>query len=77
MPKLSELAVVLTTWNKEVFGNLFRRKRKLWARLEGIQRKIAEGAPRHILKLERRLRQELEKTLDQIAMLWFQKAGED
>jgi len=77
MPKLLELAAALTMWNKEVFGNLFRRKRKLWARLAGIQRRIMVGTLRYILKLERRLRQELEQMLDQIAMLWFQKARED
>jgi len=77
MPKLSELAADLTKWNKEVFGNLFRRKRKLWARIEGVQRRLAEGTSRHILKLERRLRHELEQTLDQIALMWFQKARED
>jgi len=67
----------LSTWNKEVFGNLFRRKRKLWARIEGLQRRLATGAPRYLLKLERKLRSELDQTLDQIAMLWFQKARED
>ena len=55
VPKLQNLTVVLTTWNKEVFGNLFRRKRKLWARLEGIQQRMEAGAPRYLLKLERRL----------------------
>jgi len=34
--KLDKLAATLTTWNKEVFGNLFYRKRNLWAWLEGI-----------------------------------------
>jgi len=40
VPKLTELATALSTWNEEVFGNLFRRKRKLWAHIEGIQRQL-------------------------------------
>ena len=71
MPKLTELALSMSKWNKEVFGNLFRRKRKIWARLAGVQRHIEGGAPRYLLKLERRLRRELDQTLDQIAMLWL------
>ncbi|KAJ8446977.1 hypothetical protein Cgig2_006605 [Carnegiea gigantea] len=35
MPALSYLADDLVKWNKDVFGNLFRRKQKTWARLEG------------------------------------------
>jgi len=77
MPKLSQLASNLSTWNKDVFGNLFKRKRTLWARIEGIQRRLTMGAPRHLLKLERKLRLELNQTLAQIAMLWFQKSRED
>ena len=42
---LQTLASELTHWNKEVFGNLFRRNRKLWARIEGIQRKLAQDGP--------------------------------
>ena len=74
---LSNLASELSVWNREVFGNLFHKKRKLWARIEGVQRKLDLGAPRFLLKLERRLRQELEQTLDQIAIMWFQKARID
>jgi len=74
---LYNLAAELSTWNKEVFGNLFRRKRKLWGRIEGIQRRLAAGAPLYLLKLERRLRLDLNQTLDQIAMSWFQKARVD
>ena len=40
VPILQLLLSVLNTWNKEVFGNLFRRKRKTWAHTQGIQRKL-------------------------------------
>ena len=52
-------------------------KRQLSARLEGVQWRIANGAPYYLLKLERRLQQELDQTLDCIALLWFQTARED
>jgi len=74
---LSNLAAELSTWNKEVFGNLFRAKRRFWARIEGIQQRLDAEAPRYFLELDRRLRQELNQTLDQIALLWFQKARID
>ena len=35
---------------------------------------MVAGSPRHLLKLERKLRGELEQTLDQIETLWFQKS---
>jgi len=76
-PKLNNLAQALSRWNKEVFGNLYRRKRKLWARIEGIQQHLTTGGPSHLLKLDRKLRHELDITLDQIATMWFQKARVD
>jgi len=74
VPKLHNLALALSCWNKASFGNLFQRKRKLWARIEGIQRRLAAGSSPHLLKLEQRLRQELDQTLDQLALLWIQRA---
>jgi len=74
MEKLGRLAADLTVWNRETFGNLFARKRKLWSRIEGIQRSLENGGPSYLCKLERKLREELDKTLDQIALLWFQMA---
>ncbi|KAJ8421811.1 hypothetical protein Cgig2_009394 [Carnegiea gigantea] len=71
---LRTLATELTHWNKEVFGNLFRRKRNLWTRIEGIQCTLNNGGPRHLAKLEVRLRKELDSKLDQIESLWQQKS---
>ena len=71
---LKGLATQLTEWNREVFGNLFGRKRRLWARLEGIQHSLVAGGPHYLRKLEMKLRAELDRTLDQIAVLWFQKS---
>uniref|UniRef100_A0A803LIP9 Endonuclease/exonuclease/phosphatase domain-containing protein n=1 Tax=Chenopodium quinoa TaxID=63459 RepID=A0A803LIP9_CHEQI len=36
VPSLKEFAVKLECWNREEFHNIFCKKAKLWARLEGI-----------------------------------------
>jgi len=35
-----ELTSNLKTWNKEVFGNIFYRKKRVVARLQGIQKHL-------------------------------------
>lgn len=37
---LKEFTDNLQNWNKEVFGNIFRKKKLLWARIQGIQLKL-------------------------------------
>ena len=39
---LSGLTPLLVEWNKEVFGNLKRRKKELLARINGIQKSLEE-----------------------------------
>ena len=67
----------LQLWNKECFGNIFRRKIRLWARLEGIQKQLSSNHSDRLLKLERKLHQELEMVLNQEALLWYQKYREE
>ncbi|KAJ8427037.1 hypothetical protein Cgig2_032865 [Carnegiea gigantea] len=47
---LDALAGQLSDWNKEIFGNLFRKKRKIWSHIEGIQHRLEEGGPRYLMK---------------------------
>ena len=49
----------LQLWNKECFGNIFRSKIRLRARLEGIQKQLSSNHSDHLLKLEIKLHQEL------------------
>ncbi|KAJ8431348.1 hypothetical protein Cgig2_002071 [Carnegiea gigantea] len=56
---LRSLSAALNKWNMEVFRNLFRRKRKLWARIQGIQRQLSQRRNRYLLNLETSLKQEL------------------
>ena len=71
---LQHLAGDLQKWNKEMFGNLFRRKGQIWARLNGVPKKLADGSGKHLIKLEVKLRRELDDVLNQIETFWFQKS---
>ena len=71
---LKALTERLDIWNKETFGNLFRRKRNIWRRIVGIQENIAAGGPRYLLKLELKLRNRLDEVLSQIELFWYQKS---
>ncbi|XP_073304620.1 uncharacterized protein [Primulina huaijiensis] len=71
------LANVLTEWNSATFGNIHKRKRELISRIYGVQR-IMGHQPRHrLLKLDAKLRRELDKVLEQEELLWYQKSRED
>lgn len=72
--KLGSLAQALQRWNKTVFGNVFQRKRRLLRRLEGIQRAMAQLVTPGLLKLEEKLRDELNETLRQEELVWMLKS---
>ncbi|GAU23111.1 hypothetical protein TSUD_305580 [Trifolium subterraneum] len=71
---LSNLTNNLTVWNKEVFGNIFRRKKELLARLNGIQNSSNYGYSNFLETLENELQQQLTTTLYQEECLWYQKS---
>lgn len=50
-------------WNKNHFGNIFHRKRKLGARLKGIQSALADRPNNSLIELERGLRAEYAEVL--------------
>ncbi|KAA3472641.1 reverse transcriptase [Gossypium australe] len=64
------------TWNKTVFGNIFTRKKKLEARIAGIQRTLRHQFVPGLWKLEKKLKEQLNLTLHQEETLWFQKSRE-
>lgn len=74
VPFLREFADNLQAWNKSQFYNIFRKKSELWARLEGIQKLLAEGRQQHLIKLESKLRREMDEVLNAEELLWFQKS---
>lgn len=77
MRALGKLSVELQTWNREVFGNIFRQKRHIMARISGIQAILSTQHDRGLLKLESRLRRELDDILEREELLWYQKARID
>lgn len=71
------MAKVLTKWNVSTFGNIHAKKRKLTARMEGIQRCLCNQPNHRLLKLHIKLKKDLETVLEQEELLWFQKSTED
>lgn len=61
IPFLKTFTSKLQQWNKDEFYNIFRRKSELWARLEGIQKILAQGRQKHLIKLEAKLRREMDE----------------
>ncbi|KAI9081491.1 hypothetical protein K1719_036512 [Acacia pycnantha] len=64
----------LRSWNKEVFGKIEYRKRRILNRLGGIQQGIARHNNPFLFRLEKELEEELMQTLRQEEVLWFQKS---
>ena len=64
-------------WNRDVFRNIFQRKRRLMARINGIQATLEKYSSRSLMRLEARLRNELEMMMSQEEILWLQKSQKD
>ncbi|KAJ7982509.1 Ribonuclease H [Quillaja saponaria] len=73
---LSIFTDVLKNWNHTVFGNIFRRKRQLMARLKGIQTALCKSVNYFLLDLKKDLLQEYNDILKQEEVFWFQKSRE-
>ncbi|KAL4366343.1 hypothetical protein GQ457_05G016040 [Hibiscus cannabinus] len=61
-------------WNKDSFGHIGRRKRKLLGRIRGLEKVNETAANPHLIELEAKLRDELSDTLRQEQALWYQRA---
>ena len=60
-------------WNKNQFGNIFTRKKNLMARINGIQRVVANNLSNFLLNLKKELLKELDLVLNQEEELWALK----
>ncbi|KAL8143960.1 hypothetical protein V2J09_016992 [Rumex salicifolius] len=74
---LTNLVEHLDSWNKEVFGDMFRSRDRLWKRIDGVQRKMDSNPSRGLLKLESKLRRQLNVILEHIHLFWLQRARSD
>nr|XP_023928564.1 uncharacterized protein LOC112039890 [Quercus suber] len=63
-----------TVWNKNHFGNIFEKKRRIMARLNSVQHAMADRASSHLLELEKNLQVDLDNVLCQEAELWALKS---
>lgn len=57
-----------------MYGNIFKRKKRLLARLEGIDRKLLEGPSERLSHLKRDLWGQYNAILDQEEVYWFQQS---
>ncbi|XP_031110827.1 uncharacterized protein LOC116014988 [Ipomoea triloba] len=71
------MAEALSIWNRSTFGNIFQRKNWLLSRIKGIQRSLTVQARNDLLRLERKLREELQSTLQQEELIWYQRSREE
>ncbi|XP_020412737.1 uncharacterized protein LOC109947231 [Prunus persica] len=72
--KLDNLIPLLREWNTQVFGQIFQKKKRILARLQGIQRSLCKGFSPFLSNLEKHLQQEFEDLLDQEDVFWKQKS---
>lgn len=64
----------LRVWNKEVFGNIFKRKHRIIKRLEGINRVLMEKSIERLFSLINQLWQEYNSIVKYEEAYWFQHA---
>ncbi|XP_031115795.1 uncharacterized protein LOC116019654 [Ipomoea triloba] len=74
---LTNLAEVLGTWNREEFGVIEKKKKRLLARIDGIQRRLEVNYESGLIRLLKKLQGELEEVLKQEELKWFQKSKEE
>lgn len=76
--KLSEniesFAKEASLWNKNHFGNIFAKKKRIMARLNGVQKVLAINPSPSLAHLENHLLEELDKVIGQETELWALKA---
>lgn len=71
---LHDFTPQLKEGNQEVFGNIFKRKKELLARLNDIQNSPSYDYSNFLESLEKDLQNQLAVTLYQEECLWFQKS---
>jgi endonuclease/exonuclease/phosphatase family metal-dependent hydrolase len=75
--KLTQVRDHSITFNKDIFGNIFKNKRILEARIRGVHKQLDNHQTSDLILFERKLQQEYNKILSQEEMLWYQKSREN
>lgn len=63
-------------FNSKTFGNIFKRKRILENRIQGIQHALESTDSLGLIHLEADLQKEFNEVLKQEELMWFQKSRE-
>ena len=63
-----------TDWNRNHFGNIFVKKRRVMAKLDGAQKALVERPSNFLVELERVPQRELNEVLNQEQKLWAIKS---
>lgn len=71
---ISRLSNTLKAWNHDVFGNIFKKKKRILDRLEGIQCGLLQGNNERLLGLKEELWDEYCSILLQEEAYWYQQA---
>lgn len=75
--RLQNVQVAVSDFNKTVFGNIHRRKRRVEMRLQGLQQEMDWRNSESLARLEITLQKEYGEVLHQEEMLWYQKSREN
>ena len=63
-----------TIWNRDHFGNIHQKKRRIVARIYGAQKALSIRPSSSLISLENQLQKDLEVVLDQERDLWLLKS---
>lgn len=74
--KLGKVQEKSTIFNKQVFGNIFRNKRLLEARIKGVHCQLDLYSYSDMIMLEKDLQRQYDQVLAQEKLLWYQKSRE-
>lgn len=72
--KVASFTKSIKQWNIDVFGNIFRRKKRLIARIAGIQKVLCRQNVPFLVNLEKQLTQEYNEILSNEEIFWRQKS---
>lgn len=73
-PKFTSFMPRFKNWNKCVFGNIFIKKKRCLARIQGVQNKLTERSTKFLVNLERKLIKEYNQILCQEESFWCQES---
>ena len=61
-------------WNRSVFGNIFARKKRVLARINGAQKALSNGPSHFLIQLEKSLIDEYNLIMQQEEEYWALKS---